>query len=311
MRQLRHLKRKARGVFELLGVGLGLLVIPTLPRCAVIGLSRWIARVGYSCSGRDRAVALANLEVAYGDDLSPAEREQTARESFASFVLVILDVFWFSRFTVRRIRRYVHVGPKLDGAFQRGAGVFITAHLGNWEVMAQASALKGYAVTSVAKPLANRVVDRLLVRLRGRTGQTIVPVEGALRALVRTLRDGHAAAFLLDQETLPDDGGTEVAFFGRRVYVSNAPAALAVRVRAPVCVAFCRLRDDGHYDAEAVSMHEPRGTGADVEQLTQAVIADIEAGIRADPGAWLWMYKRWKRIPPGEDSKGYPLYAGQ
>ena len=46
-----------------------------------------------------------------------------------------------------------------------------------------------------------------------------------------------------------------------------------------------------------------------VRETTERCAQAIEAEVRARPELWLWMYKRWKYIPEGEEPDRYPFYA--
>jgi KDO2-lipid IV(A) lauroyltransferase len=289
---------------------LGLRVVPCLPRRLVLGLARWAGGVGFRLARRDRRIALANLDLAYGVALSSADKQRIVRESFVTFATTMLDGLWFSRRTAQRTARWVAFDESTAGLWPQGPLVLVTAHFGNWEIMGLAGTARGYALASVAKPIRNPLVDRMLARLRTRTGQQIVPVRGAAKELLRVLKAKGKVALVLDQDTRPEEGGVFVEFFGVPAPMSSAAAHLALRVRAPIVPIFCRMRPDGTYVCYA---RQPLGgdepAEADPLRLTQAIARTFEAEIRSDPGQWLWMYKRWKRRAPGADPARYPFYA--
>jgi KDO2-lipid IV(A) lauroyltransferase len=298
-----------RNAVELMLVGLAFLFVPFLPRRAVVGLARRLGSLAYRLAKRTRRLAIANLEVAFGSTLTAEERESVARSAFQTFGLTLLDLFWFRRFTRSRVTKWVRFDASLDPYFEGGAMVAVTAHFGNWEVMGLAAAAQGKPPVSVAAPLMNPAVDAVLLRERRRTGQEVVPREGAAKALIRALRAGRSVAVLLDQNTHPRDGGIFVPFFGRPVPVSRVPAALAIRTGAPVTFCFCVPDRRGAYTIYGRGPSEPSRLGVDEETVTRSILAAIEAEVRQNPQFWLWMYKRWKLIPDGESADGYPYYA--
>jgi len=288
-------------------VGLALLIIPPLPRPVVVRLSRWLGALGFRLSRRDRRLALANLDVAFGDRLSDAEKTAIARESFRTFALVVLDLFWFQMFSRARLARWVAFDASMDAYFPPGPTVAVTAHFGNWEVMGLATAARGAPPVSVAAPLNNPVVGRLLTRGRRGTGQAVVGKHGAVRALLRALRGGGKVALLIDQNTLPAEGGRFVEFFGLPVPMSAAAARLSRHTQSDILPAFCVPDEGGGYRACALPPYRPAGN--DEREATQRLAALLEDVIRADPGHWLWMYKRWKYVPPDGVRERYPFYA--
>ncbi|MCX7007258.1 MAG: lysophospholipid acyltransferase family protein, partial [Kiritimatiellaeota bacterium] len=170
-------------------------------------------------------------------------------------------------------------------------------------------------LASVVMPLANPAVDALFLRVRGDNGQQIIPRQGAVRHLLRALRAGHKIALLLDQNTLPEEGGQFVEFFGVPVPVSAAGSVLGLKTGALFFFGFCLPQPDGRYRMLSTGAFTPDpippggDEAATVAALTQRTAAMIEQVVRAHPGQWLWMYKRWKFIAPGTDPARYPYYA--
>ncbi len=302
------LRRRLRQFGEVLAAAIGIGTIPWLPRPILVALARGLGRIASLVPSRDRRIALANLETVYGDALSPAERKRIVRSAFQTFALTILDMFWFSVRTKRRVRRYVRDDGLLE-ALQVSPCITAPCHFGNWEVMSHACSLVGLSVTSVAMPMKNPVVDRFLNSFRRNVGQEVVAREGALRALTGALRRGGIIALILDQNTLPEEGGTFVNFYGRPVPVAKTAEALAHRYHASVVVPWCMADKKGAYTMwceETLTADHPL---VKEQGMTQAITTVNERVIRRHPGQWLWMYKRWKYVPAGAPAKQYPYYA--
>jgi KDO2-lipid IV(A) lauroyltransferase len=285
------------------------LLVAWLPRRAVLGLSRSIGSAAFRLCGGLRRIALANLEVAFGAALPEKERERTAKESFRTAALVFLDLFWFGFRPRARLAAWVSLDGLVPEIREPGPAVAVTAHLGNWEILGQAVSMRAAALASVAAPLPNAVAGGLISRLRASSGLRIAPKRGAVRALVSALRAGGKAALLLDQNVLPRQGGVFVEFFGLPVPVSKAAHALAARTGAPICYGYCVAEDTGRYRVVCLPAFRAEKDGDTAGETTQRLARLIEASVREHPGQWLWMYKRWKYIPPGSDGQGFPFYA--
>ncbi len=279
----------------------------------MLALARGLSRLAFRLSARSRRVALANLDLVFGDRYTLKEKERLARHSLYVFSLVLLDLFWFSIRTPQRIARWVEVDEALrDPARHTGPHLCVTGHYGNWELMGQVAALLGYRLVSVAAPIGSPLVDSLLIGLRRKTGQVIVPKQGALRRLMAELREGAKVAVLLDQNVKPSQGGIFVDFFGLPVPVSEAASLLAVHYRCPVMFPFCVPLPDGRYRMFLFDLLPmPEGQAKDPDGLrahTQLITGVMEKVIREQPEHWLWSYKRWKHMPPGSDESLYPFY---
>ena len=307
----KHIRQK----LEILFTHVGLAVVPRLPRGAVLALARALGSAGYALSARNRRLGWANLELAFGGSKTPAEKRRILRKSLQNFALVTLDLLWFTRESEARMARWFVAGPRMQEAMARKAArVGVTGHFGNWELMGRYWAMSPGGLMSVAMPLKNPAVDVLLRRARQVTGQQIVEREGALKKLVRFLREGGTVGLLLDQNTSPAEGGVFAEFFGKPVAVSPAAGILAPLTGAEIIFAYALPGEDGTYRGELtqrIPAAEIAGMerGRAAQELTQRVTSFYEEAIRARPECWLWSYKRWRHIPEGMARAGFPYYA--
>jgi lauroyl/myristoyl acyltransferase len=300
--------KRLRQVLEGLLARLGVLVIPRLSRGAVVRLARVIGRMACAACRRDQKVGRANLELALGATHSREERDKILHGAFVTFAQLILDLFWFSRDQQRRLEEFVEVDDSCRFFLDHPPCIALTAHFGNWEVMAARSAAMGSPLTVVFAALKNPVVDELVARLRRGPGQIVAEKTGVVRLLIRTLRDGGHIAVVLDQNTLPANGGCFVDFFGAPVPMSMVVASLAEKTAAPVVPTFCTRNPDGTY--RVYNLAPLRREEAETrESFTQRLATVLEGEIRKHPEQWLWMYKRWKFIPDDADAGGFPGYA--
>ncbi|NLB65489.1 MAG: lysophospholipid acyltransferase family protein [Lentisphaerae bacterium] len=294
---------------------LGLVVVPRLPRRVILVLARVLGTLGYYLSTRSRRFGLENLDLAFGDEKTPAEKRRILRQALRNFLLVMLDLLWFTRDSAVRMERWFVPEPDFKASMDRpGAKVGVTAHFGNWEMAGRYWSLASGAMMSVAMPVKNPKVDDLIHRLRENTGQQIVARQGALKKLLRHLRDGGIVGLLLDQNTKPADGGIFVTFFGRPVAVSPAAGVLAARTGAEIVIGFALPQPDGSYRGEMPHCIAPEEIAAippkdAAREITQRITSFYEETIRARPDYWLWSYRRWRYIPAGMSAEGFPSYA--
>ena len=291
-------------------VRVAFLLVPVLPRSVIVTLARCFGTMGYFLAAGTRRIGLANLDMAYGAALPQAQKRRILRDSFRTFALVILDLFWFGRRTRQRIAAWVDVDPSFDRYTAQKPMIAVTAHVGNWEVLGLTAALRGSESATVAAEIKNPAVELMLNRVRQATGQKLVERRGAVRSLLKELRGGGTVALVLDQNTAPEEGGVFVDFFGSPVPVSAAGAALAAKTGAGIVLVFCVPEARGRYRVSALPrMHVKLGDPDAIREGTRALARGIEAEIRRHPGQWLWTYKRWKYIPRGVPREKYPFYA--
>ncbi len=287
----------------LAAIGLGLFVplgwlLAHLP--ARLGL--WVgARVGdmlwLTLPGR-RAVAMDNLGRAFGSERSESQLAQLGRRSFEHLGMNLIEacVFFFRPPSVLLSRVDLGNPEPVQAAVALGKGVLaLTAHYGNWELLAAASALSVYPLSVVMRPLDDPVVNWLIERFRRRSGVDLIAKSQALPAMRDALRQGRMVGVLLDQNASRTEG-VFVPFFGMPASTSKALAVLSLRTGAPVVPIFIRRGQGGrHYVWADLPIPAPE-TG-DVTDYTAAFNRSIEAAIRQAPEQWFWLHRRWKTEP--------------
>lgn len=291
-------------------------MVPLWPRAVVVGLSKLTGRIAMSLPLREKRIGLINLDAVFGDTKTKAEKREILAGSFATFSQTILDVLWFSKNPDERIRKYVSfTDNELKRSFFEDKPIAcITAHMGNWEILGQTSALLGADMASIAAKIKNPLVDKMFIEQRELTGQTIIPQKGALKTLIARFRKNGKAAFVLDQNTDVEAGGIVVNFLGLPMSVSPAPAALAYRTGTEIMLGFCLPQPGGRYRAYICECITPppydsnENTDQVVQKLTQEIEDRISLEIREYPQFWLWSYKHWRRKPNTDYPPHYPDY---
>jgi Kdo2-lipid IVA lauroyltransferase/acyltransferase len=190
----------------------------------------------------------------------------------------------------------------------RGKGVvYLTGHIGGWELSSYAHALYGYPLHYMARPLDNRPLDALVNRYRGLSGNLPIYKNEAARKMLRVLKDAGTVGVLADQNTMPDEG-VFVDFFGVPACTTTGIARVALHTDAAVVPGYAVWDDQlGKYRLRfepPVELVRSGDNERDVVENTQRFAKVIEGIIRKYPGQWVWIHARWKNRPKGEA----PLY---
>lgn len=185
----------------------------------------------------------------------------------------------------------------VEGALEKERGIiFVTGHLGNWELGGAATAARGIPLAAVALRQGNPLFDRDLVGTRERLGMRVIYKKDAPKEVLRALSAGDGVALVADQN--PIRGGIPVEFFGREANTARGPAVLALRTGAPVFLAVALRVEGGDVDYSVEFREVPvERTGdmdADVHGLVQAYTRLLEDSIRSHPEQYFWHHRRWK-----------------
>ena len=310
-RAMKILARAARKIRELRPADLLVfaLVWPLLCLCSFLPPG-WAVRagkvagaLGFYLDRRHRRVCLQNLRIAF-PALRPAERWETALRAFENLGRTFLEFPGLGRQSrgdiLGRIR-YSGWEHYHEAVRDRKGVLLLTGHVGNWEMMALAHGFHGDPpLAFVARPLDNPHLERWVARVRGRSGNRMINKRGALRQVVRHLREGCAVGLLMDQNTMGPDS-LFVDFFSTPTGSSAAISYLAVRSGARILPVYS-VRDaagTGHtICAEApVPLQRTGRKNEDVLENTRRCQQVLEGIIRKHPDQWFWMHRRWKGSP--------------
>ena len=253
--------------------------------------------IAYAVSGRYRGVADRNLQIAYGDALSSSERQVMIRRVFRNFARAML-IEWLKVPTltpdaVRALVRVETLQPLRD-AMAAGKGVIVvSAHLGNWELLARRVSMEGFPVVVVTRQSPDPEFNAITDALRENAGYTVHPRGSSPRGLLRQLRSNGIVAILCDQKS--DD--VFVPFFGRQAGTVSGPAVLALKTGATILPLFYPREADGKFAAvihPPIDTHSTGNHEADVQRIMADVTASIEEVVRQYPDQWLWLHDRWR-----------------
>jgi Kdo2-lipid IVA lauroyltransferase/acyltransferase len=245
-----------------------------------------------------RAVALANLRRCLGAERSEPDLRRLGRRSFQHLGMNLVEISRYVHRPTRVMLSQVHVqgGEHLHAAAAAGRGILVlTAHYGNWELLAAAHPLTGLPLSIVTRPLDHPLLDELAGRFRRRSGAELITKRQAVREVLGALRRQRMVGILLDQNATRAEG-VFVPFFGSSASTSKGLALLALRTGAPVVPVFLRRESSGRHCLE-VGPALPPPPDAQVASYTAAFNQVLEAAIRRAPEQWLWMHDRWRTRP--------------
>jgi KDO2-lipid IV(A) lauroyltransferase len=250
-----------------------------------------------------RTVARQNLALALGRERTARELDCLCRQSFRQLGMTLAEAcaLLFTAPTSVLSRVQVEGMEHLTSAMAQGKGVLIlTAHFGNWELLAASHSMTGFPRSVVGRPLDHPFLDRLAVRLRVGSGAEFIDKRRALSEVLSALRRQRMVGIVLDQNASRREG-VFVPFFGVPASTSKGLALLALRTGAPVVPVFIHREPGGRHRVivdPAVPLSPTGDRDRDVVEATAAFTRIIEAKVRQHPEQWFWLHRRWKTRPP-------------
>ncbi len=270
-----------------------------------------IGNLMYAIDRKHRERALGNLRRSF-PDMPAKQRELIARRSMQQLVMLGVDVIFTTRLIhIDTWTKYVrlsnfHETLKLLIAKNQGL-ILLTGHYGNWEILGYVLATLGFDTTSIARPLDNPYVNEWLLGVREKKGQKIIDKKGATTDVTALLGQGGTVCFIADQNA--GSKGIFVDFFGRKASTYKSIGLLAMEYDVPVVIGYARRANDAFlFDVGVEDIIWPadwKMQDDPLRYITQRYTKGIEDFVRADPGQYLWVHRRWKTRPKGEQPEAF------
>jgi KDO2-lipid IV(A) lauroyltransferase len=275
-----------------------------LPLPAALALGRGMGTLMRLLARKRYRVALKNLDIAFGESKSRAEKERIARDCFKHFGMFAVESLKFGYLSQAEVDRRIYVDPEsqrdFDELMSHGKGcLLITGHIGNFEIAGRWITARGHELFALARRARDTGTTDVMTQARERMGIKVVTLNQSLKPVFAGLKRNALVAIICDQNA----GDVFVPFFGRPTGTVDGPARIALRMGTPMLFFYCvrdgkggyAIRSHGHYWAE------PTGeTEADVVRAMTEVNRKLEEIIRLYPEQWLWFHDRWKSSPKSE-----------
>lgn len=284
-----------------------LLGFGALPRRVAIAIGLAIGRIGYMLPGSLRRTGERNLEIAF-PEMTERSRMHLLRGCFESLGRLLGEFSQLPRATPEKLRRlieYDQVGlAHLREAEKNRRGViFLTGHLGAWELHSFGWSALEYPISFLVRPLDNPRIEEMIERVRTQFGNRAIDKKSAARQSLRVLREGGTLGILSDLNTQTHEG-VFVPFFGKLACTTAGIATLALKTDAvviPTCAVWDKKKKRYFFHGDPpVELVRTGKHDKDIELNTARFAAAVERMVRLYPDQWLWIHKRWKTRPPGE-----------
>jgi KDO2-lipid IV(A) lauroyltransferase len=278
-------------------------VLRLFPRHVAVSMTRGLGWTAFYLLKSKRLRTLKHLTAALGRERSASDIHRIAKRVFLNFGAFAADAVLIPRLMGNGIHKLVTAQglEHLDSLSRNNEGaILLTAHFGNWELLAAWVAKRGYKITVIAAPQTNQWINRLIADMRKSAGYESIERGNHTRKILRALADGYSIGVLIDQDTKVD--GVFVRFFSQWAHTPAGPVRLALKYGLKIIPIFIHLRSDDTYHVEVKGPLPLVSTGdkrRDLVVNTQLCSDAYEAIIRQHPEQWLWVMRRWKTQPKG------------
>lgn len=257
-------------------------------------------RLWFALGKKHRKMAVYNLTKIYGDKLSKKEIFQLARKNFIFHAVTFFEIVRLKRLTPEEVMNEVEEVEGLENyleAKKSGKPIFIlSAHFGNWELMALAAPiLMGHPIDVIARKLDFGPLDKVIKKIRVKTGNRVIDKKQNANMIRNALKEKHTIGILPDQRALTTSS-VIVPFMGIPAKTNKGLAMFDLRYKPEIVPVFSYRLKNGKYKIKILPMvKRPKRSdlAEDVVKYTAIYNEVISKEIYENPDHWFWFHDRW------------------
>lgn len=244
------------------------------------------------------SVIIQNLSRAFPKK-NYAEIKTTAHQFYLHFFEILAETIKSQGMSPKEAKERFHIeNPEfIDDLYKRGINVIaLGGHTGNWEWIGLSPLYFNLNVYTLYKPLSNAIMDRVMLKIRGRFGLNLLPMQQAGKFILGK-KDYPALYFFVgDQNPSHQDAEYCFPFLNQDSYFFTGGAKLAKATKSAVVYASMKKIKAGYYSLRFQLISLPDDTMT-VQEILKAYTQLLEKDIQDQPPIWLWSHKRWKNLP--------------
>ena len=176
----------------------------------------------------------------------------------------------------------------------KGSKIFISAHIGNWEITRNYLLNEGFILHSIYRQANNLMIDGYIQKNRQRRNAYFYKKgSDSAKNMIKVLKSGGDLALLVDQR---DSSGSLISFFNQKAYASEGFANLALKYQTMICPIYSLRNKDRSFQLifdKPLKYNEYQNLTP--KELVQKVYLEyFERWIKKNPEQWLWSHERWR-----------------
>ncbi|MDC0875906.1 lysophospholipid acyltransferase family protein [Candidatus Pelagibacter sp.] len=170
--------------------------------------------------------------------------------------------------------------------------VFISGHLGNFELMALHLEKSGINLSTIYRPLNNIFLNKIMEKIRKKyiCKNQIKKGIGGIKNLVNLKKKNYSTALMIDQRV---SEGIKSNFFNEEAFTTTIPAQLVKKFKIPIVPIFIERINDINFK---ITIKKPIDFSNEesIKKITDDLNHILEKMILQNPEQWIWSHNRWK-----------------
>ena len=278
---------------------LGGVIAPKITPSVGYAMCRLLAWLFYLLNTQGKRNIQQNLQRISGENTLTAEINRQTRLTFCHIFYNYFDLFRLPGLNNATVNNLVTIEgwDNLKAALAKGKGVVMSsAHLGNFDIILHAMSLLGVNIIVPVERVDPPQLFNYVTTLRSKEGLKLIPVDGPLLDLVRTLKKGGVVGLAADRD-ITGSGQIE-QFFSYPAHLPTGSIKLALKTDAPLVLAFFHRKPDHSYHARFLPAYLPLQTDTATQEQRiaagmQYIVKEMENAIRQTPEQWTLTVSIW------------------
>ena len=273
------------------------IIAPKIPPGVGYALCRFLAWFLYQLNTQGKSNIQLNLRRVMANNTPDTEINRLTRLTFNHILFNYFDLFRLPGLDNNAVDKLVAVEgwENVEAALAQGTGIVMaSAHLGNIEIVLYAMLLRGLKITIPVERVEPPELFNYITTLRSSKGLNLIPVDGPLLHLIRTLKKGGVAGLAGDRDIT--NTGQVSQFFNHPAHLPDGHIKLALKTGSPLVMGFSRRNPDHSYHAYFLPAYQPLQSGTEDEQVAAGmdyIIKEMERAIRQTPEQWTLTVSIW------------------
>ena len=290
--------------YWLVWFGIGVLKLLTLlPWKVQIWLGSKLGLLMFYLLKNRRFIACVNLELAF-PELKSEQHKLLIRKHFISLGISVFDTafaWWGSNKRLKCLREIEGFEHLLAAQKQNKGIILLSTHTTSLELGPRLLAMHS-PLHAVYRPHQNELFDLVVKNIRTKNyGKTIS--RNNIREMIRSLKNGDMVWYAQDQS--PNNKNTVIAPFFNIPTATNSSTSKIANLGNALIVPFFTFREENGYRLIFLPTLE-QFPNENHENDAEVINSLIEKQIRTHPDQYLWVHKRFKDLPNGENR--YAVY---
>jgi KDO2-lipid IV(A) lauroyltransferase len=254
-----------------------------------MNLSKIIGDFLYLIPNRRKRDVFTNLDLVY-PNMPKEEKIKLAKKVYENFVYNLFEMFRNRNITKEKLAKRVEIeGLEKVQKYLDKPVVFISAHYGNWEMMPLIlGGVLEIPMSVVVRNLDNEFLNNYFKKNRESFNIETFDKKGALKNLMKALKNGRSVGIFVDQNTAKEEG-VDVEMFGLKALQTPSAALLSKKFNVPIIPVFIQREKDKY----KIIFKEPI-IEKDINKNVQMQSKVIEDMVKEKPEEWYWFHRRFK-----------------